>query len=88
MDDRQHGLGGGLHHPNSDQQRAPRPDHRFEVVVAPLRGDLAWRRRIRMITIRDRVLRAGSWVLRCLAELGCWFTGVPPQRCGRSAGAR
>jgi hypothetical protein len=53
----------------------------FAVVVESLLDDPEWRRRIRLVQLRHRVGRAGSWILRGFAELGWWFTVVGPQRC-------
>ena len=54
---------------------------RFDAVVGQLVEDDAWHRRLRSIRRRDRARRLGCWVLHGFAEVGCWFTGVPAQRC-------
>jgi len=54
---------------------------RFEAVVGQLERDQAWNRRVRSVRRRHRAAWLGTWALRGLAEIGCWFTGVPAQRC-------
>ncbi len=54
---------------------------RFDEVVAPLDADPTWQRRVRSVRRRHRLTWLGNWTLRCFAEVGCWFAGVPAQRC-------
>ena len=54
---------------------------RFEAVVGQLAEDPAWQRQLRAVRRRHRATKLGSWALHGFAEVGCWFTGVPAQRC-------
>ena len=71
----------------SPSARSRDTDVEFDAVVQSLRADPSWRWRLRMIRLRHAIVSAAAWSLRYLAELGCWFTGVPPQRCARSGAA-
>ena len=61
---------------------------RFDAVVGQLVGDESWHRQLRSVRRRHRASRVGSWVLHGFAEVGCWFTGVPAQRCTARPPAR
>jgi hypothetical protein len=68
--------------PSAGGAGAPGPvDARFDDVVRGLVADRAWRRRIRLAHLRHwlGVVGRGTW--NALADLGRWFTCVPPQRC-------
>lgn len=68
--------------------RTPTADAPFDDVVRQLVDDRSWRRRVRLAHLRHW---AGV-VARCgwhgLADVGCWFTAVPPQRCAGSGACR
>lgn len=64
---------------------AGRERSQFDDVVDQLTDDPAWRRRVVVVHLGHWGTSAGSWTLHGLAGLGCWFTGVPPQRCAGSA---
>ena len=82
-------MGVGRRDGNRRARQATRGPHsepselslRFEAVVSHLAEDEAWNRRVRSVRRRHRAAWLGSWALRGFAEVGCWFTGVPAQRC-------
>ena len=53
----------------------------FDEVVRCLADDPTWRRRVRLAHVRHwlAVVARCSW--NGMADVGCWFTCVPPQRC-------
>ena len=53
----------------------------FDSVVEQLIDDPVWQRRVRRVRLRHACTRGLCWALHCVAEVGCWFTYVPPQRC-------
>ena len=85
MGDGRRDAGRRARHAAGDQHAEPTTPTdltvRFDAVVGQLADDRAWRRRVRSVRRRHRATWLGSWALHCFAEVGCWFTGVPAQRC-------
>ncbi len=76
------------HATNHDDGAARELTERFDAVVDQLAHDESWHRQLRSIRRRHRATWLGSWALHCFAEVGCWFTGVPAQRCTARPGPR
>ncbi len=64
-----------------DTRRGTSGSPQFDAVIEQFHGDHRWRRQVAAVHLRHRTSLVLSWLLHGFAELGCWFTVVPPQRC-------
>ncbi|UDY36620.1 hypothetical protein [Dermatobacter hominis] len=60
-------------------------DVHFDDLVRPLTDDPGWRRRVRLAHVRHWLAVAARCSWNGMADVGCWFTCVPPQRCASAA---
>lgn len=82
MGDERRGAGRrDRHAADHDDAAATELSARFDAIVDQLVDDEAWHRSLRSVQRRHRARWVGSWVLHGFAEVGCWFAGVPAQRC-------
>lgn len=66
---------------NTAQRARSLMDCEFDSLTASLRDGADWRWRVRRVHARHVAGIVGRRFWSGLADLGCWFAAVPPQRC-------